>query len=66
MTTLEDYVDVRELMPFYYRYDCWQCGHKWVRTHNRKTAVPPKNARCPECGWTQGCEFQEEVLGIDV
>jgi hypothetical protein len=51
-----DYQDARELLDEFVRWDCSHCDDgEWMEwTPGRR------NARCPECGYTQGSDFKQE------
>jgi hypothetical protein len=52
----DDYQDARELLDEFVRWDCSHCDDgEWM-----EWTPSGYNARCPECGYTQGTEFKRK------
>lgn len=46
--TLEQYVDVRALLPGYEEKECWNCEATWFKSNRLGESI------CPKCLWGQG------------
>ena len=63
--SLDDYDDVRDLLPGFVRFECWNCEHEWVNRYDHYTDGLARG-RCPECGWTPGEDYDEFLKGGEV
>lgn len=55
-----EYIDARELIPDYVRYECKHCGHGWILDSKEK----PNFGKCAKCRVTQDNEYMAETYGV--